>query len=239
MTPVDLTPAARRLSALVANVPDDALTGPTPCPDYSLGDLIDHIGGLALAFTAAARKEIGGDSAQGPSGDAARLGDDWHVRIPEQLAALAEAWRDPAAWTGMTQAGGVDLPGEIGGLVALDEIVIHGWDVAARVPNPMSASRNSSTRCTSSSPASPRPRLRTNAATCSDRSCTFPPTRHSSTASSAWPAATPLGHPRNQRRLTPLETALEPERRVWSSASPMTLRSRRARVSPPTRRLAP
>ena len=130
MTPVDLTPAARRLSALVANVPDDALTGPTPCPDYSLGDLIDHIGGLALAFTAAARKEIGGDSAQGPSGDAARLGDDWRVRIPEQLAALAEAWRDPAAWTGMTQAGGVDLPGEIGGLVALDEIVIHGWDVA-------------------------------------------------------------------------------------------------------------
>ena len=136
MTPVDLTPAARRLSALVANVPDDALTGPTPCPDYSLGDLIDHIGGLALAFTAAARKEIGGDSAQGPSGDAARLGDDWRVRIPEQLAALAEAWRDPAAWTGMTQAGGVDLPGEIGGLVALDEIVIHGWDVARASAQP-------------------------------------------------------------------------------------------------------
>ena len=32
----------------------------------------------------------------------------------------------------MTQAGGVDLPGEIAGVVALDELVIHGWDVAAR-----------------------------------------------------------------------------------------------------------
>lgn len=30
----------------------------------------------------------------------------------------------------MTQAGGVDLPGEIAGLVALDEIVVHGWDLA-------------------------------------------------------------------------------------------------------------
>ena len=30
----------------------------------------------------------------------------------------------------MTRAGGVDLPGEVAGLVALDELVIHGWDVA-------------------------------------------------------------------------------------------------------------
>jgi uncharacterized protein (TIGR03086 family) len=30
----------------------------------------------------------------------------------------------------MTRAGGIDLPGEIGGLVALDELVVHGWDVA-------------------------------------------------------------------------------------------------------------
>jgi uncharacterized protein (TIGR03086 family) len=30
----------------------------------------------------------------------------------------------------MTQAGGIDLPGEVAGVVALDELVIHGWDVA-------------------------------------------------------------------------------------------------------------
>ena len=30
----------------------------------------------------------------------------------------------------MTKAGGVELPGEVAGLVALDEIVVHGWDVA-------------------------------------------------------------------------------------------------------------
>jgi uncharacterized protein (TIGR03086 family) len=43
---------------------------------------------------------------------------------------MAEAWRDPEAWTGMTKAGGIDLPGEVAGVVALDELVVHGWDVA-------------------------------------------------------------------------------------------------------------
>ena len=36
----------------------------------------------------------------------------------------------------MTQAGGIDLPGEIAGLVALDEVVIHGWDVARATGQP-------------------------------------------------------------------------------------------------------
>jgi len=59
-----------------------------------------------------------------------RLGGNWRSRIPEQLARLAEAWRDPAAWTGMTQAGRIDLPGDVAGRVALNELVIHGRDVA-------------------------------------------------------------------------------------------------------------
>ncbi len=30
----------------------------------------------------------------------------------------------------MTRAGGIDMPGEIAGPVAIDEVVVHGWDVA-------------------------------------------------------------------------------------------------------------
>jgi uncharacterized protein (TIGR03086 family) len=130
MTQVDLEPAARRMADLVSGVPDELLDGPTPCPAYTLGDLLDHVGGLALAFTSAATKATGETGSQGPSGDASRLGNDWRTRIPRDLVALAEAWRDPAAWSGTTRAGGVELPGEVAGLVALDELVIHGWDVA-------------------------------------------------------------------------------------------------------------
>ncbi len=124
------------MAELVRNVADDKLGDRTPCPDYSLGDLIEHVGGLSLAFTAAATKTMGDDTAQGPSGDASRLEDDWRTTIPERLTALAAAWKDPEAWTGMTRAGGVDLPGEVGGLVALDELVVHGWDVAKASDQP-------------------------------------------------------------------------------------------------------
>lgn len=131
MTVVDLTPATRRMAALLDGVADDTLDRPTPCPDYRLGDLVEHVGGLSLAFAAAARKATDDlASQQGPSGDASRLGDDWRTRISRDLDDLAVAWRDPSAWTGMTQAGGIELPGEQAGIVALDELVLHGWDVA-------------------------------------------------------------------------------------------------------------
>jgi uncharacterized protein (TIGR03086 family) len=130
MTGVDLEPAAQRMADLIHGVPDARFDDPTPCPNYTLGDLVEHVGGLTVAFTGAARKDTGDATSQSPSGDASRLGDDWRTQIPRDLAALAEAWRDPQAWTGRTQAGGVELPGEVAGLVALDELVIHGWDVA-------------------------------------------------------------------------------------------------------------
>jgi uncharacterized protein (TIGR03086 family) len=139
MTNIDLEPAARRLGALVAAVDDDQLDRPTPCLDYRLGDLLEHIGGLAQAFRAAATKESGGRSGNPPSGDASRLAPEWRTRIPEDLLAMALAWREPEAWTGMTQAGGVELPGEVAGLVALDELVVHGWDVARSIGQPYDA----------------------------------------------------------------------------------------------------
>jgi hypothetical protein len=102
---VDLGPAARRLADLVASVKDDALERTTPCPAYSLGDLIEHVGGLALAFTAAGRKEPNANTGPPPAGDASRLGADWRERIPRDLAGLAQAWAEPEAWTGMTRSG--------------------------------------------------------------------------------------------------------------------------------------
>ena len=126
---LDLEPATRVLAGVVDGVRDEQLTAPTPCTERSLGDLLDHVDGLSLAFTAAATKtplEGGG----GPSADASRLGADWRPRIRQRLASLASAWREDAAWTGMTHAGGVDLPAEVAGIVALDEVIVHGWDIA-------------------------------------------------------------------------------------------------------------
>ena len=127
---VDLGPAARRLADLVANVKDDALDRPTPCPAYKLGDLIEHVGGMALAFAAAGRKERNAYTEMAGAGDASRLGDDWRERIPRDLTALAQVWAEPAAWTGMTRIAGDDSPAAVVGLVLADELAVHGWDVA-------------------------------------------------------------------------------------------------------------
>lgn len=133
---LDLEPAARQLADLVRRLDGEQLDAPTPCEGYRLGDLVEHIGGLAQAFTLAAAKEAPPGGSAPPAGDAARLAPDWQARIPHDLEAMARAWQRPEAWTGMTQAGGIDLPGEVAGVVALDELVVHGWDVARATGQP-------------------------------------------------------------------------------------------------------
>ncbi|MEO9322046.1 TIGR03086 family metal-binding protein [Nocardioides sp. C4-1] len=126
----DMTPATQALASLVRSVSDDDLTRPTPCPAYTVGDLVDHIGGLTIAFTAAATKQPLDGAHAGPSGDAGRLEAGWRDRIAADLAGLAEAWADPSSRVGTAQAGPVELPAEVAALVALNEVVVHGWDLA-------------------------------------------------------------------------------------------------------------
>ncbi|XRQ09797.1 TIGR03086 family metal-binding protein [Actinomadura welshii] len=134
----DLTPAARRMAELLAGVRDYQLTAPTPS-DIPLGALIEHVSGLALAFTQAAAKDFPDGASQPPSADASALPPDWRTRVPERLDALAAAWRSPAAWQGMTEAGGLEMPGEEAGRVAMNELVVHGWDVARATGRPYEA----------------------------------------------------------------------------------------------------
>src|SRR5215469_12174870 len=136
MDTVDLGPGTQRLADLVARVTDDELGQPTPCPAYTVGDLIDHVGGLALAFTAAARKDFGPFVETAEPGQAARLERGWRAKIPADLEALAAAWSDADACTGMTRIAGMDAPAEMVGLTLADELVVHGWDLARATSQP-------------------------------------------------------------------------------------------------------
>jgi uncharacterized protein (TIGR03086 family) len=127
---IDLEPATMRLGALVRSVGDDQLSGDTPCPGTTVGDLLDHVQTLAEAFAAAGRKDTSGPTGPPPAPDAANLGPGWRERIPRDLDGLRAAWNDPAAWTGITTIGGLQMGGDAAGIVALDEVVIHGWDLA-------------------------------------------------------------------------------------------------------------
>ena len=132
----DLQAAARLTASIVTGVGDEQLDNPTPCAERNVQELLAHIDGLSQAFAAAAAKDLGPLTDTQPDEADSTLDDGWRTRVSAQLAALAEAWRDPSAWEGMTRAGGIDLPGEVAGLVALDEVVIHGWDLAVATGQP-------------------------------------------------------------------------------------------------------
>src|SRR5215218_98914 len=102
---IDLRPAAARMSDLVTTLDDGDLTGPTPCPGSTVGDLVDHVGTFARVFQAVATKDLDGAARPGPPG-VDNLEPGWRDRIAADLVALGDAWGRPDAWAGMTSAGG-------------------------------------------------------------------------------------------------------------------------------------
>jgi uncharacterized protein (TIGR03086 family) len=124
---IDLGPQAAEVARVVAGVRDDQLGAPTPCAGTPVAGLLDHLVGLTEAFRRAGAKEGVGGAA---TASAEHLAPDWRSRVPAQLDALAAAWRDPAAWQGVVEVGGVQLPADVMGAVALDEVTVHGWDLA-------------------------------------------------------------------------------------------------------------
>jgi uncharacterized protein (TIGR03086 family) len=135
MDTIDFAPATRAVAAVLGGISDEQLTAATPCPDFSVADLLDHLDGLALAFTLAARKAPLPDGGQ-PVVDGSQLSPDWRTEIPAALERLAAAWTNPAAYDGLTMAGPIEMPADIAALVALDEVVVHGWDLARATGQP-------------------------------------------------------------------------------------------------------
>jgi uncharacterized protein (TIGR03086 family) len=131
---LDLEPPARQLITLAGGVTDDMLQAPTPCGDYTVADLLAHVMGLTVAFRDAADKA--GSPAQDAEPGRAELDPGWRQQLPGRLLAMAEAWRAPQAWEGMTKVGGGAMPATIAGQAGLNELVIHGWDLARGTGQP-------------------------------------------------------------------------------------------------------
>ena len=143
MDTIDFGPATRTLAGLVGEVTDDQLDHPTPCPKWTTADLLRHIGGLTLEFTAAAQKV--------PTPERAVDGftDGWRQRIQEDLAGLAAAWEDDSAYEGETHAGPVTMPGRETARVALNEVTVHAWDLARATGQDYAADPGAVAECAS------------------------------------------------------------------------------------------
>jgi uncharacterized protein (TIGR03086 family) len=129
---LDLDPPVRQLRALLLGITDDDLRSPTPCDGWTVGDLLDHIVDVARAYTQAAQKltDVPGTATPLPRPSATGLPPYWRSRLPVMLEELATAWKDPAAWTGSALVGAAMMPAAATGTAAVNELTLHGWDLA-------------------------------------------------------------------------------------------------------------
>ncbi|HWE67954.1 MAG TPA: TIGR03086 family metal-binding protein [Acidimicrobiales bacterium] len=134
---IDLKPASRQMAGLLAGVSGDQLADSTPCTEYHVGDLIDHVDHLSRIFGALARGDTDGVAAAATTGPgAAHLDPDWRHHVTAHVEDLGTAWDDPAAWVGVGQVPGSDLSNEVWGKITLTELVVHGWDLATATSQP-------------------------------------------------------------------------------------------------------
>jgi len=109
---------------LVASVRPDQLDGPTPCPDYRVRQLLDHIVGWLHVFAGAACGEpFDGDAS------AYRAGDQPGREFAAAARALCSGWREHGLDRSVRLTGG-ELPGRMVFNMTLMEYMAHGWDLA-------------------------------------------------------------------------------------------------------------
>ncbi|MFD4634221.1 TIGR03086 family metal-binding protein [Streptomyces sp. NPDC058284] len=126
--------AVERAAPVVRAVPDDRLGDPTPCADYDVRALVNHLFHVVVQFQELAAKRNADFSespdyiGEGGEGGEGAAGGDWRERLLAEAEKLVRAWGEPGAEEGTT--GAMDMPaGTVGCMVLLD-LTVHAWDLA-------------------------------------------------------------------------------------------------------------
>lgn len=108
--------ATERTADVVRAVREEQLGLPTPCAEFDVKALINHLEGAADLFESLARK--GPKVEQGPyAGD-----------FPERAERTLAAWSQPEAWEGTSPAMGMPMP--VLAQMYFVDVAVHGWDLA-------------------------------------------------------------------------------------------------------------
>jgi uncharacterized protein (TIGR03086 family) len=122
--------AATPAVAIVRAIRTDQLDAATPCDDYDVRKLVNHLLFWGPSLEGAARKESVAPPAASDR-DVDLTHGDWAGRFEAQADRLVAAWSEPDAWEGTTRMGGpTPLPASMVGGMLLGEFVVHGWDLA-------------------------------------------------------------------------------------------------------------
>ncbi|HEX9999801.1 MAG TPA: TIGR03086 family metal-binding protein [Actinoplanes sp.] len=124
-----LAAAAERTIPVVRAIRDDQLSEPTPCADFGVRDLINHLFLVVVNFQALAAQKPA-DFSNTPD----EVHGDWRGRFAAETGRLVEAWSHPESLEGVSA--GMGLPQETVGQMALLDLTVHGWDLARATGQP-------------------------------------------------------------------------------------------------------
>ncbi|GAA4638548.1 TIGR03086 family metal-binding protein [Actinoallomurus vinaceus] len=126
-----MTRAVEAPITVVQGIGPDRLALPTPCPEYDVRALLNH-----LIHWTGARSE-GAARKTPPPEPAAEDNDftaepDWSARYAAEVRAAGAAWSEPAAWEGATGISvAAAMPAAFVGGMMFAEVLLHAWDLAA------------------------------------------------------------------------------------------------------------
>ena len=110
--------------SIIAAVGPDQASAPTPCTQWNMRQLVNHVVHDVQQFTAVAQGE--GFKAS----DADVVGDDWLAAYDAAAGALRAAWNEPGALdrTAKLPFGEVPATWQVGQQIT--DLAVHAWDVA-------------------------------------------------------------------------------------------------------------
>ncbi|SDR07920.1 TIGR03086 family metal-binding protein [Actinopolyspora saharensis] len=123
-----LSGATEQLSTLVAEVRPAQLEAPTPCTEFDVRALLDHVVVMTGCYANLGAGETDAAAATPPPRNA---GDrEWAEVYAAEAARLNEAWADGAALDRKMSLPWGELPGREALLGCLLDTVTHSWDLA-------------------------------------------------------------------------------------------------------------
>ncbi|MFJ7076315.1 TIGR03086 family metal-binding protein [Streptomyces sp. NPDC098781] len=118
--------ARERAVPVVRGIPDAALAAPTPCAEYDVRALVNHLFQVIVQFQRLAAKEASDFGDTTP--DRVAESPEWRERLAGEADRLVAAWSAPGAEEGTT--GAMDMPARLVGSMALLDLTVHVWDLA-------------------------------------------------------------------------------------------------------------
>ncbi|MEU2622045.1 TIGR03086 family metal-binding protein [Streptomyces sp. NPDC007157] len=113
---------------------------PTPCTDFTVRDLVNHVARMLLLTTGAGSRtewDPGLLTADPVPVLAGHPEPDWAAVVSKTAEPAADAWSGTAPWKGEASLVGPPMPAAVLGEILIAEFTVHAWDTAVATGQPL------------------------------------------------------------------------------------------------------